>query len=137
MPYYVPSFVSLVILVSPASRTTKHYTLYDNFWYITLHIIHSWHELFMNSFFIFLIFNLIWIESLKLLMLEEQNDKENLLFFDNGLCYTWHLHYRHINVDILVHWASYFISGFSNKHRPISSTSLEMYFLDNFPSRRW
>ena len=58
--------------------------------------------------------------------------KKNLLFFDNGQCYTWHLHYRHINVDILVHWASYFISGFSNKHRPISSTSLEIYFLDNF-----
>ena len=46
----------------------------------------------------------------------EWNEWINLFYINisicsisNGTCYTWHLHYRRINGDILLHWASYFI----------------------------
>ena len=38
----------------------------------------------------------------------------------NGQCYTWHLHYRHINVDSLLHWTSYFILSDSSSQSMLS-----------------
>ena len=77
--------------------------LYEFFFYSIWMQDYFWFIIHINTYFIN-VSNWEWNEWINLFYLNI-----SICSISNGTCYTWHLHYRRINGDILLHWASYFI----------------------------